>query len=439
MLHIAAQAFDASDGTAVAERRHMHQPSSLLALLAISWSATACAPSQSHGADGGVEDAGAEVDAVDAATRTRPESPPPPPPCVTAAGMDFDGDGFPLETDCNDCSAQINPGAFDAAGNGVDEDCSGADAVTDACDADLPLSPDGAADAARAIGLCRTASGDADWGVISARFTTADGRADPWSPDQVGLLPSFGPANTPREGSRMLALSSGAARAPGQPGYTSACDVLEPDHGGSSYPPTFPQESGSCPGVSSGDVYDSVALEVTVRVPTNARGFSFHSSFFTFEYPGYICQEFNDFFAVLQRDDAGAWRNIVFDADTNPVSVNNALLRVCEAGTAGGKRFACPLGRAALAGTGFGLDSECGYEGAVADPDDPRAGDAGPEVGAGTGWLRTISPVTPGELLTLRFTIWDSGDGTLDSTALVDGFAWELDPVEETETVPDLI
>ncbi len=46
---------------------------------------------------------------------------------VDPGAVDADGDGFPQSNDCNDSNPSINPGATDVAGNGVDEDCSGAD------------------------------------------------------------------------------------------------------------------------------------------------------------------------------------------------------------------------------------------------------------------------------------------------------------------------
>jgi hypothetical protein len=93
------------------------------------------------------------------------------------------------------------------------------------------------------------------------------------------------------------------------------------------------------------------------------------------------------------------------------VSVNNAFVDVCACPgqgppcNAGGKMFACALGDSGLMGTGFGPDT------------------AGSDH-ASTGWLSTKAPVKGGETITIRWTVYDSGDGVLDTTTLVDNWQW---------------
>ena len=51
-------------------------------------------------------------------------------------GKDGDGDGFSSAADCNDANPTIHPGAVDVPANGIDEDCSGSDALILDRDAD---------------------------------------------------------------------------------------------------------------------------------------------------------------------------------------------------------------------------------------------------------------------------------------------------------------
>ncbi|MCL2822441.1 MAG: putative metal-binding motif-containing protein [Polyangiaceae bacterium] len=341
-------------------------------------------------------------------------------PCTAGPHDDLDGDGWTIaQGDCNDCVASVNPGAFDVPGNNYDDDCDGIidNGLAD-CDMGLAINDNDPMNGARAMDLCRTTTAtDKNWGVLSAKYVKVDGT--PGMADiGRGLLPSFG-VNSPKRGSAMLALSTGAARGSGQPGF-STDDV---EHGTKSNPPEgYPKESPACPGVQTGDCNDPAALELEIRVPTNARSFSFNLNFFTREFPVYICSQYNDFFVTMMWPQHPGLPdpNISFDADNNPISVNNSLLQVCEPQNAGGKNFPCPQGPASLAGTGF----------------DGAGGIFDTQKHAATGWLLTSAPVTPGSIIKLRFAIWDSGDGVLDSTVLLDNFMWDTETVEAIETVP---
>jgi hypothetical protein len=44
--------------------------------------------------------------------------------------------------------------------------------------------------------------------------------------------------------------------------------------------------------------------------------------------------------------------------------------------------------------------------------------------GGATGWLTTKAPVKGGEVITLQFIIWDTGDASFDSSVLIDNFQW---------------
>src|SRR5687768_7544778 len=80
-----------------------------------------------------------------------------------------------------DSVADCDPGAYDAPGNMIDDDCNGVvDDGALACDQGLASDSTTAMDFARAIDLCQTTTlTDNKWGVISAELTLADGSGAP--------------------------------------------------------------------------------------------------------------------------------------------------------------------------------------------------------------------------------------------------------------------
>jgi hypothetical protein len=356
---------------------------------------------------------------------------------VTEPNTDMDKDGWtPNEGDCNDCDPNINPGAIDVwhtpdggAPYWGDEDCSGnAGDNAKPCDQGLALTDVDANDAAKAIELCATATKtDRKYGVISAAYVRANGAAFASPGVQVGIESSFGPNVHVQGGMNMLALSSGAARYVGQPG---ACGQISCQFNATATPPPgFPEDDPDCPPTTV--IADDVALQLQVRVPSNATGYSFSFKFHSFEFPDWVCDPkgYNDqFVALVTPPPMGAYvpsgssaGNISFDSNHHPVSVNLGFFDVCDSTTP--TRFAqhctsgsgvtcpsvpnpyCPLGVGQLASTGFDAWNKDGPDGA-------------------TRWLQTEAPATPGSIITLQFTIWDAGNGEYDSTVLIDNFQW---------------
>jgi hypothetical protein len=357
---------------------------------------------------------------------------------ATDPNGDMDKDGWtPAQGDCNDCDPNINPGAIDvfhATGDGGagywgDEDCSGtAGDSAKPCDQGLALADVDANDAAKAIELCKTATmTNREYGVISAAYVRADGTPFASPGVQVGIQSGFGPNVHVQGGANMLALSSGAARTVGQPG---ACGTISCEYNATATAPTgFPEDDPDCPPTKL--IADDVALEVQVRVPSNATGYSFSFKFHSFEYPDWVCDPagYNDqFIALVTPPPTGAYvptgstgGNISFDSNKHPVSVNIGYFDVCDPTTP--TRFAshcttgagitcppvpspyCPLGVGELASTGFDVWNKDGPDGA-------------------TRWLQTQAPATPGSIITIRFAIWDAGNGEYDSTVLLDDVQW---------------
>ena len=344
---------------------------------------------------------------------------------------DIDGDGW---TSCNgDCCETpsaacsgpklVNPGAFEVLNNMVDDDCDAATSDTvapAACSTVADFTAVTASDAAKAMDICQTTVAnpaqlkDKKWGLLSAGHRLANGNAPAaaqlsnmqnW---QTAILVNYGTAMLPKKGATMVGISSGRMRDQNDPNFVNPPDsnlahnsnppaAYLAAHGGSL--PSSAGCNGNCP-IGSG-ANDSVALRFSIRVPTNAKSFSYDFRFISYEYWDWSCSLYNDFYlALLTTGAAGipADKNISFDALNNPVSVNNGFFDVCVPKGC----YTCPGGSGELNGTGMGT------------------------IGGATKWLTTDAPVVPGETMQLDLMIFDVTDNALDSNALLDNFRWNL-------------
>lgn len=276
----------------------------------------------------------------------------------------------------------------------------------DACDAGLAIDSADPLDAARAIDICKMAAGPDDWGLISAAWVMANGAAAVNDADYAlghGILSNYGVNVAVRNGERLLNLSTGKARRPTDPGYVAPVGGYDKGYTGN-HPTGFPQTAtvclADCP--LTGSLYDDAALSVTLRAPWNAIGFSFDFKFYTSNYPNFVCSSFDDLFIAILSPfpDGSTDGNIAFDPNGDPVRTGESLLQFC---TPGPGCYTCALGTTELVGTGY-------------------------ENHAGSPWLTATEAVVGGAVISLRFAIYDSGDGTYDSSALIDNFQWLLAP-----------
>ncbi len=368
---------------------------------------------------------------------------------------DADGDGWGVcSGDCCDTEggacfgpALVNPGAYEFVGNMVDDDCDGeTDEPATACDAGLASDSADARDYARALDLCDFTEEappdpiDRRWGVISARLSLADGTGLPATASRA-IRPGFGASIKAQKNARLAVLSSGHAAdvddgAPAfaafEAGQKMGTSSPLPEPWWSKVGGKLPNPPG-CKAPMIAAANDPVMLTLRVRVPTNAKSFSAKMFFFSAEYPEYVCSQYNDFFVALVESKAAgnpADTNVaVFDDGQTkwPIGVSLAkvaegLFTQCQNGDVGCKSgvpataYAGCTGTAQLKGTGFDL-----FDMDVCSPGQTM-------VGGGTGWLTLRGNVSPGEVMTLRLAIWDSGGFIFDSLVLLDAWEWSLDP-----------
>lgn len=251
---------------------------------------------------------------------------------------------------------------------------------------------------------------------------------------------SKAPFWSPREGEKLLLISSGLLPAPDAAGaVVIAGNAVYNDVGGAPWdddklPPPMSHKQGSpdpmgfkdCDGVGDcsntlqaqwelggGDPNDRMWFSFTLSAPAQAKGaaadangYSFDFAFFSAEFPEWVDTPFNDILVVWQTSSEYTG-NVTF-IKGQPLTVT-ALWPIDHQGE-------CPLldakcvGQAPqLEGTGFRKD------------------------GGATGWYRASGGVTPGETFGLAFAIFDMGDSTYDTTAILDHWRWDCEGCVPTD------
>jgi len=252
---------------------------------------------------------------------------------------------------------------------------------------------------------------------------------------QTGTLGSSG-AYEPREGERMLILSTGRAadirlkpadlldasphcadadvscpsRNLGGPDQVPLSELPAPldhrrvdDHRSCTDDPSL-VGSGDCSNTLQDEfrpdagAWDYAAIEVSAVVPDEANALAFQFAFFTAEFPRSAAVPtpwaWNDMYVAWLESEE--WTgNVSFDKEGDPVSVNSVSLDYRDAPA-----------------------HDC------SDCDAPELAGFAAEGHAGTSWLRTTAPVTPGEKITLVIAVMDIMDAYTDSAILLDGFEW---------------
>ena len=150
--------------------------------------------------------------------------------------------------------------------------------------------------------------------------------------------------------------------------------------------------------------FDSAVLEIKLQVPPFMNYLHYDYQFFSAEYPEYVDSIYNDKFEVTVYSPSRGTSKFVYD------------IYECYKGG----NF--ELDSHDLIGTGFDIFAQSGNPGDVdivdTTPRNPGA-DAGATVPAITQ-SGEIHPISPGEIITVTFSIIDVGDNQFDSAVLID-------------------
>jgi hypothetical protein len=149
-----------------------------------------------------------------------------------------------------------------------------------------------------------------------------------------------------------------------------------------------------------GSANDYTEIRIVADVPITNNSLNYDFAFFSTEYPFYFGSAFNDMYIGWLESES--WTgNISFDTSGNPISLNAGFLDFRDDG-AGLAEF----------------DGTCMKQ------------------HAGTKWLQSVAPVTPGETITLVLAVFDLSDSILDSYVFLDNFGWGCDGDDTPSTTP---
>jgi len=150
-----------------------------------------------------------------------------------------------------------------------------------------------------------------------------------------------------------------------------------------------------------GTANDYTELRIVADVPITNNSVSYDFAFFSTEYPFYFGSAFNDMYIGWLESES--WTgNISFDTSGNPISLNAGFLDFRDDGGGLVPEFAGTCMRQH----------------------------------AGTKWLNSTAPVSPGETITLVLAVFDLSDSILDSYVFLDNFGWGCDGDEGPSTHP---
>ena len=239
----------------------------------------------------------------------------------------------------------------------------------------------------------------------------------------------------PREGEKFLMISSGLLPTPNGQGAVIIAngDVYNDTAFGGvwdsdSMPPPMSAQKGSpdpmgytnCDGVNDcsntildqwnlgfGNAEDKMWFSFNLKAPAiangdvaDANGYTFNFAYFSAEFPEYVDSQFNDIFVVWQSSEDYTG-NVTF-INGQPMTVT-ALWPIDFQGGCDFFDPNCQGNDPHLAGTGHSMD------------------------GGATNWYKATGGIKPGETFLLAFAVFDMGDSSFDTTALLDNWQWDCE------------